>query len=242
MSDFKIDKIDYTINGDGGVTAASDNYPSVSGIVIPEVIEHEQKKYKVTSIGRLGHCNNITIPSSVISIAELYTCENINRLLKDDGYLIITCLDAHRVEKVLKDNDGKYDQFLTINNEKIPFHSIHKMFDEYQKVYKYGNKINVKVSTFMNDYIPEYLVDDNFIIPELNKKCNLQLIETDYYENIYDNMKDYILNMKDVEEKEGMRRFLQNKISKFYETSENLDECKKVSFLNRYYVFKKISK
>ena len=171
-----------------------------------------------------------------------YTCENINRLLKDDGYLIITCLDAHRVEKVLKDNDGKYDQFLTINNEKIPFHSIHKMFDEYQKVYKYGNKINVKVSTFMNDYIPEYLVDDNFIIPELNKKCNLQLIETDYYENIYDNMKDYILNMKDVEEKEGMRRFLQNKISKFYETSENLDECKKVSFLNRYYVFKKISK
>lgn len=170
------------------------------------------------------------------------TCDNINRLLKDDGYLIITCLDAHRIEKVLKENNGKYDQYLTINNEKIPFHSIHKMFDEYQKIYKYGNKINIKISTFMNDYISEYLVDDNFIIPELNKKCNLQLIETDYYENIYDNMKDYILTVKDVEQKENMRKFLYNQISKFYESNENIDECKKVSFLDRYYVFKKISK
>ena len=49
--------------------------------------------------------------------------------------IIITCLDAHRIEKVLKDNDGKYDLTLTINNEQIQFYSIHKMYDEYQKVY-----------------------------------------------------------------------------------------------------------
>ena len=47
--------------------------------------------------------------------------------------------------------------------------------------------------------------------------------------------------------KERIKQNLENNdsykvMSKFYESSENLDECKKVSFLNRYYVFKKIKK
>ena len=34
------------------------------------------------------------------------TCENINKLLKKDGYLLITCFDAHRVANLLKNNNG----------------------------------------------------------------------------------------------------------------------------------------
>lgn len=171
------------------------------------------------------------------------TCENINKLLKKDGYLLITCFDAHRVIDVLKKNNGIFDQSVTINNEKTMYHSIHKLFNDYKNdkdVYEYGYKINVKVYSFMNKYIAEYLVDDNFIIPELNKKCHLQLIETDYFENMYNNMKDYFLNIKDIEQKDDMRKFL-DKVSSYYEDNEINDECKKITFLNRYYVFKKIN-
>ncbi len=166
------------------------------------------------------------------------TCENINKLLKKDGYLLITCFDAHRVSNVLKNNKDNFDQFITVNNEKMMLHSIQKLFDNYKDIYTYGNKINVKVCSFMDTYNPEYLVDDNFIIPELNKHCGLRLIETDYFENIYNNMKDYILNIKDIEQKDDMRKFL-NKISLYYNDNEINDECKKITFLNRYYVFKK---
>lgn len=167
------------------------------------------------------------------------TCNNINKLLAINGYLIITCFDAHRVEKVLKDNNGEFTQYLDISGNRVMYHSIQKLFDDYKKVYGPGNKINVYNGLFMNQYIPEYLVDDNFIIPELNKKCGLQLIETDYYENMFNNMRDYITSIKEVEQKPDMKSFLE-KVFKFYEQNDLNAEFKKITFLNRYYVFQKV--
>lgn len=167
------------------------------------------------------------------------TCDNINKLLDKNGFLLITCFDARRVEQMLKEHNGECTQYVNFNNEKVIYHSIQKLFDTYKKKYGPGNKINVYNGTFMPEYIPEYLVDDEFIIDDLYKKCNLQLIETDYYENIYNNMKNYILSIQLIEQKDVMRSFLE-KIAKYYDNTDLNIECKKMTFLHRYYVFKKI--
>ena len=85
MADFKIGKVEYFINGDDSVTAAKFDYSRYtdggivleSGVVIPEMVEHEQKKYKVTSIRKLKGCLGVTIPSSVTSVGELWYCSGI---------------------------------------------------------------------------------------------------------------------------------------------------------------------
>lgn len=77
MEDFRIGEIVYCVNADGSVTAEETINTTVHGIVIPEMIEHENKKYKVITIGKLSRCTGVTIPSSVTSIRSLYWCDNI---------------------------------------------------------------------------------------------------------------------------------------------------------------------
>ena len=50
---------------------------NISGVPVLEEIETNGKKYRITSIGALVSCNNITIPSSVNSIGGLALCNNI---------------------------------------------------------------------------------------------------------------------------------------------------------------------
>ena len=84
MTVFKIGEIEYTItgkvsetavNGVGTVRAAKYGWERINDIVVPEMVEHENKKYKVTDI-YLHNCTRATIPSSVTSIS-LSGCENI---------------------------------------------------------------------------------------------------------------------------------------------------------------------
>lgn len=168
------------------------------------------------------------------------TLKNINNHLKFDGILLFTSFDAKRVTKLLRDNKGTFKQFLTINGEKILYHDIVQKYEE-QKIYKYGNSIDIHISRFMSDniYQTEYLVDENFIIPELFNKCGLQLIETDYFEYMFHNLKEYVKDVSEIENKDNMRQFL-IKILKYFEETDINKECQKITFLNRYYVFKKI--
>lgn len=83
------------------------------------------------------------------------------------------------------------------------------------------------------------MVDKKFIIPELKKKCNLSLIETDLFSNIYKNIDQYINKIYDVETKTDMKSFL-NKLKAYYIKSDINNECLKITNLNRFYIFKKM--
>ena len=89
------------------------------------------------------------------------------------------------------------------------------------------------------EYRPEYLVDRNFLIPELKNKCNLDLIDEGYFEDIYNGMKSYIENISKVEQKKEMKSYWDNKMLKIYDLNKDeVVQTLKISFLNKYYVFK----
>ena len=86
----------------------------------------------------------------------------------------------------------------------------------------------------------EYLEDKTYLINKM-KENGLKLIETGTFKDMYENMKEYVNTIKEVETKLAMREYLQNKLSKYYEDNEINKECKKISFLNRI-VFEKKNK
>lgn len=172
---------------------------------------------------------------------------NINKLLKPNGYVLITCFDAQKVHKFLG-NENKIINYADINGIKTPIHSIEKKYDinDKDKVIKNNNKIIFKCGNAIDVMVGEggitaieYLVDKTYLINKM-KENGLNLIETGTFKEMYENMKEYVNTIKEVETKPKMKDYLQNKLSKYYEDNEINKECKKISFLNRYYVFKKL--
>lgn len=169
------------------------------------------------------------------------TIDNINRTIADEGLLIITTFDGERVNKVLNENNGKYTLYISKNGEKILYHDIIRKYNENQKIFGIGNQIDVHISKFMSEgeYRPEYLVDRRFLIPELKKRCNLDLIDEGYFEEIYNGMKSYIEKIGEVEQKEDMKKYWINKMIKIYDLNKDeVIQTLKISNLNKYYVFK----
>lgn len=172
---------------------------------------------------------------------------NINKLLKPKGYIIITCFDAQKVHKYLG-NENKIINYVDINGIKTPIHSIEKKYDINDKnkiiknnnklIFKCGNAIDVMVGEGGISAI-EYLVDKTYLINKM-KENNINLIETGTFKDMYENLKEYVNLIKEVETKPKMKDYLKNKLAKYYEDNEVNKECKKISFLNRYYIFQKI--
>lgn len=169
------------------------------------------------------------------------TIDNINKTIADEGILIITTFDGEKVNKILNENNGQYTLYITKNGEKILYHDIIKKYDDKQKIFGIGNQIDVHISKFMSEgeYRPEYLVDRRFLIPELKKKCNLDLIDEGTFEEIYNGMKSYIERIGEVEQKKDMKKHWVNKMNKIYDlTKDEVVQTLKISFLNKFYVFK----
>ena len=171
---------------------------------------------------------------------------NINKLLKSNGYVLITCFDAQKVHKYLG-KDNKIINYADVNGIKTPIHSIERKYNinDKDKIIKNNNKIIFKCGNAIDVMVGEggitaieYLVDKTYLINKM-KENGLKLIETGTFKDMYENMKEYVNTVKEVETKPKMKEYLQNKLSKYYEDNEINKECKKISFLNRYYVFQK---
>ena len=142
--------------------------------------------------------------------------KNVAQSLKTGGTLVITTFDGKKVHKLL---EGTSDKSKTFKTDKF---EIRKEYDEnkpFSALPIYGNKIVVKIlETELRSGIAEYLV----------KPSNLQK-----------NAKSYGLKL----EKSG----LFSELYKIYkdEKKSNMidlsDSEKQLSFLNRYYVFTKVS-
>jgi hypothetical protein len=172
-------------------------------------------------------------------------CENINTYLNDGGYIIITTFDAELIHKSFIDNkiNGYYTN--TEGKKELLFEIIKRYNDDNLK--QTGLLIDVHFASFMeeNDYKPEYLVDKNYIIDELEKKSNLELIETDLFKNTYEIHKHFLFNAANSESVRATRNFFMT-VNEFYNTKSSNNELNtvneasyKYSFLNRYYIFRK---
>jgi SAM-dependent methyltransferase len=175
-------------------------------------------------------------------------CSNINKYLRSDGYLLITTLDGEMVDKSFK-NDHITRDYITSDGQKRTLFDIVKKYPADTNLSKLkttesnlGLAIDVHIPIFMEEgvYQTEYLVNPSFLIRELKSKCNMRLVETESFQNIYYVYKDFFENTAEYESKSETRKFFAN-VKKFYdlkdETSRNWFEY---SRHNRFYIFQKL--
>ncbi len=160
-------------------------------------------------------------------------CENFNKVIKKDGFLILIMLNKKLVDEKLKDNKFTVPYF--INNQNLTIFEIIK--NEETKHYE---SISVLSPCENINPIPHYLIDENYLIEQLDKNCNLKLVENDDFENVFNNMKDYIKISSQIDSEIKTRKFFNDKILKFYEDTEINKKNQEIIFLYSYYVFVKV--
>ena len=165
-------------------------------------------------------------------------CENIKLYLRDGGYFTFVTFDGDRVKDKLKGID-KISEYYEENGEKKLLYEIVKKYDDNTKE-KIGLGIDVHMSWFSEEgvYQTEYLVFSDFIIKSLKEKCNLELVETGLFENLFNDNKQFLELGANVDA--GMSKKFFGNIYNFYEPTEFNKKCQAYTFLNRFYVFRKI--
>ena len=165
--------------------------------------------------------------------------KNINKHLKNNGYVIITTFDSHLVKKYLNGEKEKSEYFTDDNGNKQILFTI--------KDVSIGNQPGLDqaydffTAMFMNEgsFETEYLVYPEFIEEEFKKKCNLSLIDSMSFKDLMDQQETFFLNTTNSESDLKRKKFLDNVVS-FYNEKSSLNEAsKQFSHLNRYYVFQK---
>lgn len=167
--------------------------------------------------------------------------QNINNNLKEDGIFLVTTLSGKKVKNILKGKENYSEYYTDESGEKKMLFDIIKKYDE--KKSGVGQKIDLFAAWMFedNNYYSEFLVDEDFLESELKKDCNLELIDFDYFENQYNINEDYLVNYSKYQSIDKTKKFLSD-AGKFYTNDSSINEgCKKFSFLNCYYVFKKNS-
>lgn len=168
--------------------------------------------------------------------------QNINESLRNGGYFMATAFDARTVVEVLS-GTGVYGADYTDDRGKTAkLFEIIKKYDniDTNKPLPPGLAIDLHGAwMFMEGtYQTEYLVDSQFIIPDLLKDCDLELVDTDLFKNQLEIHRDYFANYAKYEENVETNAFLA-KVGKFYEKGEINDNMQKYNHLMRYYVFRK---
>jgi hypothetical protein len=167
---------------------------------------------------------------------------NVNNLLKDNGYLLITCLDAEQVFNQLKDKNIYTINYINENGNKNVLFEITKQYvnDKLDSI-QTGVAVNIE-----NNIIPEnrltreYLVYKKFLINYIKNKYNIICEDTMLFSDLYKlhnlTFKNLVNNVKD---KNSLKHI--TKLYDFFTSKENIDiESKKMMSLYRFYVFKKV--
>jgi len=168
---------------------------------------------------------------------------NINQTLRNGGYFMVTHMDAKKVVKALENkNEIAYEYTDNEGNKEKLFEIIKKYDDKnLSKIIGLGNPIDLFASWMFEDgnFMTEYLVDIDFLKKDLLESCQLELIETDTFENQYNINKTFFKDgIYNFEPNLETRDFL-DKVSKYYEKSEINETCKVFTNLWRFSIFRK---
>jgi SAM-dependent methyltransferase len=169
---------------------------------------------------------------------------NINNYLRNGGMFLATTFDAEKITKLLGNNDNYIQEYTDENGKAQTLFEIRKKYDNPDKntIIGTGNPIDVYISWFSQEgrFLTEYLVDSRYIVQNLKDECNLDLIDTDNFENQLMMHEPYLNTYAKYEEVDETRKFLGN-VAEFYRNNSVNDGCKIWNGLFRYYVFRKQS-
>jgi len=165
--------------------------------------------------------------------------ENINMYLREGGYFMFTTFDGELVKDKLKDKNN-FDEYYDNNGDKTLLFDIIKKYDDSNKS-KLGNAIDVHMAWLFEEgvYRTEYLVYKDFIIKSLKERCNLELVETCLFKDMFNNARDFLKLSSEIEEDIRRRKFFKD-VYAYYNPSDINKKCYEYSFLNRFYIFRKL--
>lgn len=169
--------------------------------------------------------------------------QNLKNYLKPSGYFLASTFDAHVINKLLSNTD-KYTVYYTDDNgnKKILFELV-KKFPNYNEkdIISEGNGLDVYLSWFMQEgnYTTEYLVDKNFIEKELLETCELELVDTGMFDELFNIHREYFMKYAQYEDNIETRKFLLN-VKNYYDNNDDLTKnCYYNTKLIRYYIFRR---
>lgn len=170
-------------------------------------------------------------------------CYNINKCVKPGGYMLLSLFDGHEIVKMIGDKNN-YTIYYTDKGEKKILIDIVKKYKELPKDNYIGVGYSIDVHTPLiskeDVYVTEYLVDKNFLVDELKKKCDMELIDTDMFGNQFMKHKNYMTHVIQHEENPETHKFLK-KLATYYDQDNELNKaCLAWTKLCRYYVFRKM--
>jgi SAM-dependent methyltransferase len=170
---------------------------------------------------------------------------NLNLVLRDGGYFIISHFDAEKVLEYLGDNNIATGYYTDDKGKKEKLFEIVKKFSNLDKTKPIGpgNAIDLFAAWMFEDgsYQTEYLVDYKFLKEDLLKDCDMELVETDLFENQFKMNKDFFKNYQQYMHNPDTRKFLTG-VASYYEDTELNKVCYEYSFLQRYSIFRKKDK
>ncbi|AXN91099.1 putative mRNA capping enzyme [Namao virus] len=169
-------------------------------------------------------------------------CFNVNRLLKPGGYILITCLDGELLHNKFKDTDEFVKYFTLESGDSKTMYKIIKKYNNDVDINQIGLPVNVYHAMFMleDNYETEYLITKDLMIKTMTEKCDMELIETETFEYLYEIYKPFFQAATVYESKPETKKYF-NRLKKYYDVSNNEvnQNWLEYTFINRYYIFQK---
>ena len=168
---------------------------------------------------------------------------NVNNCLAPSGYMIITTLDGERIMEALKDKLQYTVYYTNPNGEQKVMFDIVKKYETTPENKLNGTGMPIDMHDALRNqdgvYLTKYLVNRKFIEKEFLEKCNMEIVDTDLFDNQYIIHKDYFLNSAIYEDVEKTRKFLKDVQGYYTEKSDIHNACYQMTKLYRYYIFRK---
>jgi SAM-dependent methyltransferase len=169
-------------------------------------------------------------------------CKNMNKHLKNGGYLLLTMFDGDKIIELLNDNDSYKSEYTDDEGKNNLLFEIVKKYGNIKDFNQTNIPIDVHMSWISNEdkYITEYVVTKEHLIKTLAEKVGLKLVDTQMFGDLYNINKEFFMNTINYEENEKNKQFFM-KVKSFYELEKDIDKESKVySDLFRYYIFQKV--
>jgi SAM-dependent methyltransferase len=166
---------------------------------------------------------------------------NLNNHLKHGGYFLFECFDADKLVELLKEQTF-VQHYTNDKGERKVLFELRRNQEYGQKPYGVGNAIDLHAAWMFVEgkFETEYLVDKDFVIKELERDCELELLDTDTFDNqlaLHENYLTKFTKYDDVKTSDFL-----GKVGRFYEKSEINEGCRIFTSLERFFVFRKKDK
>jgi SAM-dependent methyltransferase len=116
-------------------------------------------------------------------------CTNLTTQLLPGGYFLVTCFDGELIYSQLKSKKNLSVTYTSNNGKKDTFFDIVKVYDDANVKPSEGLGIPIDVYNSLyssqGTYNREFLVFPSFLVDEMDSKCDMELVETDSFFNVF---------------------------------------------------------